>query len=187
MQNIVNKSYTNKVINIKSELLFREAEDDFYYFYRLNSAVKKLKTALELTPFHLKSLIMYADICFIKGNIKKALELYKNAEKISPFDTKILASLANCYNFLKNSSLAILYSNKALDSLSETNYSLFLQLIDIKVNNLILLKRYKEASIVFNNAQKITDSLSLKSLYSDTIIEKLKLQQKINFSGLKIV
>ena len=60
MQNLSHTSYINrlKVINIKSETLFREAEDDFYYFINIYSALKKLKEALKLTPYYKKSLIL---------------------------------------------------------------------------------------------------------------------------------
>ena len=107
MHNIINKLGINKIINIKSEVLFREAEDDFYYFNHLNKAMKKLKEAVNLTPNHLKSIMLYADICFIKGYFNKALSLYLTAEKISSKDSKILASLANCYNSLKKSKIVV--------------------------------------------------------------------------------
>ena len=49
MQNIISdKNYIKQsnVINILSETLYREAEDDFYYFNKTNSAYKKLKKAV---------------------------------------------------------------------------------------------------------------------------------------------
>ena len=41
MQNSGNLLYRDnkKVINLQSEVLFREAEDDFYYFNKVNFAV----------------------------------------------------------------------------------------------------------------------------------------------------
>ena len=61
MQNTSDISYINKskVINIKTELLCREAEDDFYYFNNVNAAYRKLKKAVELSPFHTKSILLY--------------------------------------------------------------------------------------------------------------------------------
>ena len=190
MQNIINKKAINKIINIKSEILFREAEDDFYYFNHLNKAMKKLKEAVILTPYHLKSIMLYADICFIKGFFNKALSLYLMAEKISSKNFKILASLANCYNSLKKSKEADLYCDLAINSMTEINYSLFSQLIEIKINNLVNLKKYKDAYITFIQSQNILDAASIKNIYtSDYVIinEKLKLQKKLHYLGLKIV
>lgn len=187
MQNTIDKSYINKVINIKSELLFREAEDDFYYFYKLNSAAKKLKTAISFTPFHFKSLVMLADICFIKGNINKAIKLYKKAENICPDNTKILASLANCYNTNNSSNSAILYADKAIKSFKNINYALYTQIIEIKVNNLFKLKKYKEAYSVLYEIKKSGEFNVTNSLYLSSISKKLKLQKKIDYSGLKII
>lgn len=190
MQNIADKTYINKIVNIKSEILFREAEDDFYFFYKLNTAIKKLKEAIALTPSHIKSILLYADICFIKGHLKKALALYTQAETFLPDDAKIAASLANCYNSLKNYQKAVFYSDKAIKGIDSTNYYLYSQLTEIKINNLLYLKEYKTAYHLYVQSKKIIDSNSLKSLFTtdyETINEKLKLREKLNFSGLKIV
>ena len=50
MQNFGDISYldSKKIIDIRSEVLFREAEDDFYYFSNINSALKKLKKAKKI-------------------------------------------------------------------------------------------------------------------------------------------
>lgn len=190
MQNIIDKSITYKIVNIKSEILFREAEDDFFYFFHPNKAMKKLKEAIELTPYHFKSLMLYADICFVKGFIKKALELYKRAYEISPEDYKVLASLANCYNSMNDSSLSVFYCDEALKRFDNQNYSLYSQLAEIKISNLVKLKRYKDAYNTFIQSQEILESVSLRSIYTtdyDTINEKMELQKKLHFSGLKIV
>ena len=55
MQNTVSNFINKKVINIKSEMLFREAEDEFYYFNNLKKAESKLKKAIELTPIVYKT------------------------------------------------------------------------------------------------------------------------------------
>ena len=190
MQNIINKSYINKVINIKSEVLFREAEDDFYYFNKINSAMKKLKQAIELTPSHFKSVVLYADILFMKGHIKKALELYIHANELSVDNAKVVASIANCYSSLKQYDESLEFCNKAIKLNSSDNYSLFSQLIEIKINNLVALKRYKEAYVSFIQSQNVLDAVSLKSIYTnnyETLNEKIKLQEKLHYSGLKIV
>ena len=80
MQNSTSKSYINskKIINIRSEILCRQAEDDFFYFNNINTAYKKLNEAVKLTPFHFKSLVLLADISFVKGFIKKAISRYRS-------------------------------------------------------------------------------------------------------------
>lgn len=189
MQNISNLSYINseKVINMRSEVLFREAEDDFFYFNKINSAKKKLELAISLTPSHKKSLMLCADIYFIKGNIKKALETYKKANNETP---RGFASVANCFYVLKDYENAISYADKAVELLKNDDFSLFSQLIEIKINSLVEMKRYKQAYISFIQAQNVLDAVSLKNIYNsnyELINEKLKLQKKLRQSRLKIV
>lgn len=190
MQNIINKSLVNNVVNIKSEILFREAEDDFYYFNHLKKAMKKLKKAVELTPNHFKSIMLYGDICFLNGYIKKALSLYLEAEKIHPKDTKVLASIANCHFCLAEYSDSILYCDKAISISEGNNNSLLSQIIEIKINSLIMQKKYKQAYKTFKQSKSIFESTSLKTICSsnfEILNEKIKLQEKLHYSGLKIV
>ncbi len=191
MQNSSNYSYIgNKVINIKSELLCREAEDDFYYFNKINEAYKKLTQAIELTPTHQKSIILLADICFIKGKIKKALSLYSIAENISPNNSKILAAIANCNYVLENYSQALTYIEKSIKKINLENCELYSQLLEIKVNILIEQKRYKEAHSSFIKLKNINKQISFQTDYNinyKIIIEKLYLKEKLKKSNLKIV
>lgn len=192
MQNTSDISYTDKtkVININSELLCREAEDDFFYFNNVNAAHRKLKKAVELTPFHTKSVLLYADVCFVKGMLKEALELYSRIEKISPLNTKVLASIANCNYVLGNYSVSLEYINRTLELLDNDSISLQSQLLEIKINILMLEKRYKDAYITFIQAQNILDNHSLKTIYNvsyEVLEEKINLQKKLKKSNLKIV
>lgn len=192
MQNLSNTSYINqaKVINIKSELLCREAEDDFFYFNKINSAFKKLKLAVDLSPFHLKSLLLLADIYFIKGNIKKSLCLYKRAEMLSTPNARIFASIANCNQIIGDYSTAIDYCNKALDNQNAENFNLFSQIIEIKINSFMSMKNYKQAYITFIQAQNISDNASLNMIYNinyEKLNEKINLQKKLQQSKLQIV
>lgn len=192
MQNTSNIPHIDKskVINIKSELLCREAEDDFYYFNNVNAAYKKLKLAVELTPYHFKSLLLYADVCFVKGLIKNALELLVRAEKISPLNIKVLASIANCSYVLGDYSTALQYIEKTIELLNDESISLHSQLLEIKINILMAEKRYNDAYVAFIQAQNILDSNSLKSIYNvsyEILSEKIKLQKKLRKSNLKIV
>ena len=192
MQNTSNISYINKskVINIKTELLCREAEDDFFYFNNVNAAYRKLKKAVELTPYHTKSVLLFADVCFVKGLIKEALELYSRIEKVSPLNTKVLASIANCNYVLGNYSVAMKYTDKVLDLLNDDTISLQSQLLEIKINILMTERKYKQAYVTFIQAQNILDSHSLKSIYNvsyEVLTEKINIQKKLQKSNLKIV
>ncbi len=192
MQNVNNTPYINKnkIINIKSEILFREAEDDLFYFNNINSAFKKLKIAIYLTPHHYKSLIMYADICFMKGYIKKALKYYLKAAEIMPRDAKVQAGICNCYNVMQDFDKALKHCKKAVSLIHYEDFSLLSQLIEIKINILISLKKYKQAYITFIQAQNILDNNSLNIIHNinyELINEKFKLQKKLQHSHLQIV
>ena len=192
MQNTSNLSYINnkKVINIHSEVLFREAEDDFYYFNKINSAVKKLEKAVSLTPTHSKSLMLLADIYFMKGNIKKALSSYQLVLGLGNETPKCLAGIANCFYSLQNYSEALDWSDNAIKVFGDEDYLLYSQLIEIKINSLVEMKNYKQAYVTFIQAQNIIDKASLKNIYNsnyELINEKLKLQKKLKQSRLKIV
>ena len=192
MQNSGNLLYrdSKKVINLKSEVLFREAEDDFFYFNKINSAFKKLTLAVELTPSHTKSLMLLADICFMKGDIKLALKYYLQAEVICSDKSKIYASLSNCYYALKDFTSAIKYADKSLQLLKSDDFSLYSQLVEIKVNSLVELKKYSEANDLFVQSKNYMDSLTFKSLYNSSfelINEKLKLKKRLQEVKLRIV
>ena len=192
MQNTGNLLYrdSKKIINLKSEVLFREAEDDFFYFNKINSAFKKLTLAVELTPSHTKSLMLLADICFMKGDIKLALKYYQQAEVICSDKSKIYASLSNCYYALKDFTSAIKYADKSLQLLKSDDFSLYSQLVEIKVNSLVELKKYFEANDLFVQSKNYMDSLTFKSLYNSTfelINEKLKLKKRLAEVRLRIV
>ncbi len=192
MQNISNLSYINskKVINMKSEVLFREAEDDFFYFNKINAALKKLEEAVRLTPSHTKSLMMCADIYFVKGNIKKALITYQNAYVYGQSSARCIAAISNCYYSLKDYEQALVWVDKAINALDREDYSLYSQLIEIKINTLVEMKRYKQAYVVFIQSQNMLDVISLKNIYNsnyELINEKLQLQKKLRTSRLQIV
>lgn len=186
MQNTVSDYINSKIINIRSEVLFREAEDEFFYFYNINSAMRKLKKAIEYTPYHLKSIVLYADICYLKGKFDKALNLYFLAVKIKGKDIKLLASIANCYNSLKKFDESLEFCNAALKNIGEDSFLLSNQVIELKINNLVSLKRFDEANRVLVQFSDLLKENFAGSLYA-TLNEKIKLYEKLRYSGLKIV
>lgn len=186
MQNTVSNYINHNVINIKSEVLFREAEDDLYYFNNLRKAELKLKQAIEYTPSHIKSIILYADIYFLKGNFKKAVSLYLTANNLKQYDFKIIASIANCYNALRNYYESLKYCNDALSVVKNDNFALYTQVIELKINNLIALGKYEDANRTFLQSRELLRQNLISSIY-DSLNEKIKIHQKLSFSGLKIV
>ena len=186
MQNIIINDFQNKVVNIKSEILFREAEDEFFYFNHISKAADKLKEAIALTPNHIKSIMLYADICFMKGCFKKALALYSEIEKNKSDDSRVLASIANCHNALKNPYQAIKYSDLAIKKVKKDNYSLISQIMEIKINNLLNLNQYSEAQKTFFELKNILKNTMFRNIYI-SLSEKIKRYKKLHYSGLKIV
>lgn len=181
---------STNIINIKTEILYRSAEDDFFYFNKINSAYKKLKEAVSLTPNHLKSIIMLADVSFLKGKIKNALSLYKQAEIINDNKLKVIASIANCYFNLKDYSSALLYCDKALNKYNTENYLLFSQIFELKINILMAQKNYVLAYKTWLTAEKIFNTPFIKANYNinyKVLNEKIILQKKLQKSNLKIV
>ncbi len=192
MQNINNISYINisKVININSEVLFREAEDDFYYFNKINLAYKKLKQAVKLTPSHKKSLVLAGNICFIKGHLKKALHFYLEADKFSSPNCKIYSLICNCYFSMQNYKKALEYSNMALELLEEEDLELYYQLLELRVSIFYKLKEYKKAYAILTKIKKRINLIPDNNFYvtnSELLIEKIKLQKKIKTFGLQII
>lgn len=180
----------NKIINIKSELLFREAEDDFYYFNKPLSALKKLHSALELTPFHLKSIVLAADICFCRGNIKKAMRYYSVALSLSPKNTKFSASLGNCHKILGNNKKALAFFNNALENDNLDNISLSVQILELKAQCAIALKLYSEAKSALQKLNFIASDQNISDylLYDYFLLyNKLKIHNKIKDYELRVI
>ncbi|MCD7879983.1 MAG: hypothetical protein LUG16_08645 [Candidatus Gastranaerophilales bacterium] len=186
MQNTSNFEYiTNaKVINIKSEMLFRQAEDELFYNNEINSAQKKLELSVKLTPAYLKSIILLADIYFLKGKIKKALDLYHRANKINPKNLKVLSSLCNAYYVLNNYEQTLKYYNLAVENIKNIEDSIFLsQLTEIKIDVLIQQKQYQKAYALYAQMQNTSKRKFLKNILD----KKIKLKNKLFRSNLRIV
>lgn len=186
MQNCNGNNYINytNIININTEKLFREAEDDLYYFNKTTSAYKKLKKAVELTPSNFKSVLLLADVAFIKGYTLKALEFYKQANRLKSSDFKSAAAIANCYKITGDFENALKYCNVALNNCEINDYSLLNQLLDIKIELLISQKRYKEA---YNTLAAKKNNIKKFDFEFEFLHNKIKVQKKLKNSGLKVV
>ncbi len=191
MQNNQNILYINgKIINLRSEILFREAQDDFFYFNKTNLALTKLLEAVKLTPSFVKALLLCSDIYFIKGQFNKSLQFALEAFEYNPYSLKAAAAIANCYYALKKYSSAIEFCEKALNLVQDENEAIYSQIIEIKINSLLGLKDYKQAYISFIQCQDVLKQTDLLNIYNQNfylIKQKIKLQKKLMKSNLKIV
>lgn len=192
MQN--NYKYFNQnssnIINIESERLFREAEDCFLYFNQIKKAINKLNKAIELSPYHYKSLVLKGDICFINGKIDEALDLYKTAEKSCPDNSKILGAIATCFESKGNFEKALNYCDKAFPFVNENNSQLYFSLYELKISILLKLKKYEHAKMLINNANNhllFDDIKALKLNCQKTINKKLKIKNKLKHLNIKVI
>ncbi len=191
MQNNQNILYiTGKIINLRSEILYREAQDDFFYFNKTNLALAKLLEAVKLTPSFVKALLLCSDIYFIKGQFNKSLQFALEAFEYNPYSLKAAAAIANGYCALKKFSLALEFCEKALNFVQDDNDAIYSQIIEIKINSLIGLKKYKQAYMTFIQCQSLLEQIDLLNIYNQNfylINQKIKLQKKLMKSNLKIV
>lgn len=182
------QSITN-VINIKSEILFREAEDCFLYFNQIKKAVKKLDEAIELTPNHHKSLALKGDILYVKGKINEALDVYTQANKFSKNDSKILGSMAICLEAKEEYEKAMYYCDKAFFFINENNCQILQSLYELKISILLKLKEYEKAEKMFSEAKynlSVDEIVSLKS-HKEVINLKLRIREKLKTSNLQVL
>ena len=179
-----------KVINIQSEQLCRSAEDDFFYFDKINSAYKKLKQAVQLTPEHFKSTMLLADAAFIKGRLKEALQLYIKASEINSDSARAYAAAAGCFSALNKHAAAAEYCDKALALLNCDNYGLLLQVFELKISALLAVHEYEQAFKTWQSAElklrSPLDKFSCKIDY-ELLNKKSNLQKRLSQSNLKIV
>lgn len=180
----------SNVVNIESERLFREAEDNFLYFNSPAKALKQLNKAIDLSPFHHKSLVMKGDIKFIKGKIDEALKLYTMANKINPNDSKILGAIATCYESKQNYTEALGYCEKAFHYIDENNTPIYSSLYELKISIMLKLKKYEQAKrfMKYSKNHLLTEDMNfLKSNCKKIINEKIEIKNRIKNSNLKAV
>lgn len=177
------------ISDLRSERLYREAEDELFYFDNIESAEEKIELALSYFPYFIKARVMNANIKILKGEYEKAIDIYLAAEKIAPANVNVLAGLANLYEITDNLLLANKYVNKSL-SCGFINAELRKNLIELKISILIRMKKYKEAKSLIDSAKYELNSEELKELQAknlSVIKNKLQLHKKLNKLNLKLV
>lgn len=178
------------VTDVRAERLFREAEDDFFYFNKIEAAITKIEKALEYTPNMLKAIIMRANIAFLEGNFEQALDFYQKAESLAPQNTKALSGLANVYEVCNNNTKSLEYINKALCILTSDSAQLKKALIDLKSTVLVKLGKYSEAKRLIDESRYAfsdDDFHDLQINNLSTINHKLELREKLKRIKLKLV
>lgn len=191
MQNnhkVINRNYTN-IINLKSEILFREAEDCFLYFNETKKAIKKLDEAINLSPFHHRSLTLKGDICFITGKIDEALELYKKADSSSKNNSRILASIATCLDAKEDYVNALSLCDKAFLFMHEDNCQHYLSLYELKTSILLKLRKYEQARMFITKAKHNLSFEDISSLsnHKNIVNLKLKIKEKLRATNLQVL
>lgn len=190
MINSIERNGNIFITDVRAERLFREAEDDFFYFNKIDSAIEKIEKALVFSPGMIKALLMRANIAVIEGNIDLALEFYKRAEGFAPQNVKVLAGLANIYEMNNENTKAFEYIEKALN-IGVSQYSpLNKALLDLKFTVLIKQKKYLEAQKIINKSRYVLSEEDFRELQSNNLSvlkQKLLLKKKLEKTNLKVI
>ena len=178
------------VLDLRSERLYREAEDEFYFFDNCKAVEKKLKKALDFSPSFVKALVLLANLYLYCGKIEKSLDFYKQAELIDANDVKVLAGLANLYEMLGEYKHAYDYVDKALLVTQFVSPALKKSLIELKSIILFKLKKYDEAKLFIEKSRSVLTQNDINEIKAGNFVElnhKLKLQQKIKNMHLSLI
>lgn len=178
------------VADVRSERLFREAEDDFFYFKNTESAVNKIKQALTYAPCMLKAILMLANIFVLEGNLTQALELYKKAETLSMDNIKVLAGLANIYEMLNENDKACEYCVRALNSIKDISSPLKMALIELESIVLMKMNKYDDAKRLIDDSGYLLSSNELVRLQAGTVQfmkYKQELDERMKKHNIKVV
>ncbi len=71
--------------------------------------------ALKHFPTNSTIIVRYSQILSMTGDINSALKILLDLERIEPFNTDVLLSIATCYSQLKNNTISIKYFKRAFE------------------------------------------------------------------------
>lgn len=183
-------SETDNVTNIKTERLYRLAEDEFFYFNKPKKAIKLLKEALIYTPCHTKSMKLIGDIFFATGKMNEAFDYYSQTAALRPNDCAVLSALASVCEVLANYQTALDFVNLALNNMNFENIKIYSSVCDLKISLLIRLQRYSDAKVFFENLKKklSQDEFGKITISNYELLnKKLQLKEKIENLNIKVV
>lgn len=187
---ILEKKDKNLVLDLRSERLYREAEDELFYFNNTYNAIEKLKQALDYTPGLIKAINLLAGIFIICGDFQQACNLYKEAEMFEPSNVKILANLANIYEFMGNDKIAKEYVDKALAFRVEIPAALKKSLLELKYTVLLNLKKYDEAEKILIDAKYALTASELRTLQAESLFitrQHEQIKKKLSKTELRLI
>ena len=190
MLNIIEGKKNIFVADVRAEKLFREAEDDFFYFNNFDAAIEKIEKALTFVPKMLKALMMRANIYLLDGNFDDAMKYYELAQEVAPNNPNVLAALANIYELNSQNEKALIYVDKALNALHSKYNPLNKALIDLKITILIKQKKYLQAQLIINQSKSFLSLEDYRDIYvnnNSILKQKLELQRKIKQNNLKLI
>lgn len=178
------------LLNLTAERLFRQAEDEFFYFSDSKKSLTLLNKILKTNPQMVKAIILKADIKLMQNKFKEAQELYEKAVVLNHKNPRALSSLAACLDMTGNYSLALKYCHLAFREMTIFYMDLYPSLYELKVNLLIKLRKYEKAQNLLDNA--VYDLTSeeigfLKACSQKFLKKKSKLSQRLKISNLKII
>ncbi len=191
-QNEIIKGLNKRIFNMKAEKLSREASDNFIYFKRYDLALKLANEALELEPYHTKTLMLKGDILLCIDKDIEALDAYSLAVESEPFNAQAYGAKAGVLDMLGRPEEALDYCSKAFEFITEKDSHLLVSLFDQKLSILHTLGKSTEAKEVLDAAQKCLcedEGAYLTSCYEDQLHpEIIKINEITNYeTKLKLV
>lgn len=182
--------FDDNVLNIDTERYYREAEDYFFYFDRADKAIKLLKKAIKLTPYHVKSLKFLGDVYFAIGKMKKAFDYYSQAAALKPCDATIMSSMATICDALNDSKNALAFLDLAFEYLTIEDMRLYAQFCDLKFSLLVKMQKYADAKKFLDTVNKrlpVEEKGLVASVNRDILKKKLSLKERMDNLNIKVV
>ncbi len=182
--------FDDNVLNIDTERYYREAEDYFFYFDRADKAIKLLKKAIKLTPYHVKSLKFLGDIYFAIGKMKKAFDYYAQAAALKPCDATVMSSMATVCDALSDFKNALAFLDLAFEYLTIEDMRLYAQFCDLKFALLVKMQKYAEAKKFLDTVNKrlpVEEKGLVASVNREILKKKLSLKERMDNLNIKVV
>lgn len=180
-------STNNKVADLDTQRLIREANNYFIHFRDYETALKKITEALKLNPNRIKALILKGEILFRMERKNESLEYFDKAINTDPCCIEAYGSKAGTLDILGKQREALACCQKAFENISSRDIHLLPALYDQKIALLLRLKKYKEARNVLKNCVTsipAEDSSYLISCYRELIESSYRKRMK-KFEKLK--
>ncbi len=158
-----------RVVNFLAEKYYKIAYDTFFYIEDNSKAQKYISRALELDPWHKKTLRLKGNMLILQDKITLALEVWQKLYELGEDDFEVMSKIAYCYAQKGDYARAFEFCEKSAMRVglaeSEKMYSLY----RLKIDLLLDTKKPKSAYKLFKNALKMlgsNEAYELKNSYS---------------------